>query len=125
VSPRERITTAVRTAAAKGAPALIAYLTAGFPQRAQFRAQLRGDLAAAQALLPLRLLPQPRVTRLLQRDLGSVRLGGVARSAEIEVDDSIGAPRCKHDSQRPEHDVGEPLLTLESVTDPLQHVRSR
>lgn len=40
MSPRERIAAAIRAAAAKGEPALVAYLTAGFPQRAAFRAQL-------------------------------------------------------------------------------------
>jgi tryptophan synthase alpha subunit len=40
VSPRERISTAIRAGAAGGAPALVAYLTAGFPQRAAFGAQL-------------------------------------------------------------------------------------
>ena len=34
VSPRERISSAIRAAAARGEPALVAYLTAGFPQRA-------------------------------------------------------------------------------------------
>jgi tryptophan synthase alpha chain len=41
VSPRDRIAAAIRAAAAHGTPALVAYLTAGFPQRAHFRAQLR------------------------------------------------------------------------------------
>ena len=36
MSPHERITSAIRAAAAGGEPALVAYLTAGFPQRAQF-----------------------------------------------------------------------------------------
>jgi tryptophan synthase alpha chain len=47
VSPRERITGAIRTAAAPGEPALIAYLTAGFPSRARFRDHLRALAAAA------------------------------------------------------------------------------
>jgi tryptophan synthase alpha chain len=40
VSPRERISGAIRAATAHGAPALVAYLTAGFPQRERFRARL-------------------------------------------------------------------------------------
>jgi tryptophan synthase alpha chain len=47
VSPRERITGAIRAAAALGEPALIAYLTAGFPSRARFRDHLRALAAAA------------------------------------------------------------------------------
>jgi tryptophan synthase alpha chain len=43
--PRERIAAAIRAAAAQGEPALNAFLTAGFPQRAQFRAHL-ADVAA-------------------------------------------------------------------------------
>jgi len=50
VSPRERITLSLRAAAAGGAPALVAYLTAGFPQRAQFSGQLRALAAAADVI---------------------------------------------------------------------------
>jgi len=41
VSPRDHISGTIRTAAARGAPALIAYLTAGFPSRARLREHLR------------------------------------------------------------------------------------
>jgi tryptophan synthase alpha chain len=47
MSPRERIATALRTAAARGDPALIAYLTAGFPERERFREHVRALAAAA------------------------------------------------------------------------------
>ncbi|MFZ0009590.1 MAG: tryptophan synthase subunit alpha [Steroidobacteraceae bacterium] len=47
MSPRERITGAIRTAAARGEPALVAYLTAGYPQRERFREHLRSLAAAA------------------------------------------------------------------------------
>ncbi len=40
MSPRERITAAIRAAAARGEPALVGYLTAGFPSRERFRAHL-------------------------------------------------------------------------------------
>jgi len=50
VSPRERITGAIRAAAALGEPALIAYLTAGFPSRARFRDHLRALAAAADVV---------------------------------------------------------------------------
>ncbi|HYL03945.1 MAG TPA: tryptophan synthase subunit alpha [Steroidobacteraceae bacterium] len=50
MSPRERITEAIRTAAARGAPALIAYVTAGFPRREDFAAQLRSLAAAADVV---------------------------------------------------------------------------
>jgi tryptophan synthase alpha chain len=43
--PRERIATAIRAAGAQGGPALIGFLTAGFPQRARFREHL-ADVAA-------------------------------------------------------------------------------
>ena len=42
----ETISTAIRNAKAKGDPAILAYITAGFPRRDTFRAQL-GDVAAA------------------------------------------------------------------------------
>ncbi|HYX75343.1 MAG TPA: tryptophan synthase subunit alpha [Steroidobacteraceae bacterium] len=41
MSPRERISSTLRTAAARGEPALVAYLTAGFPRRERFREHLR------------------------------------------------------------------------------------
>jgi tryptophan synthase alpha chain len=50
MSPRERIAQAVRGAAARGAPALVAYLTAGFPQRARFREHLRAIADAADVV---------------------------------------------------------------------------
>jgi tryptophan synthase alpha chain len=50
VSARERLSLAIRTAAARGEPALVAYLTAGFPQRALFREQLRAIAAAADVV---------------------------------------------------------------------------
>src|SRR2546430_11229654 len=50
VSPRERITEAIRTAAAGGEPALLAYLTAGYPQREKFRAHVRALAAAAEVV---------------------------------------------------------------------------
>ena len=40
-SPRERITAAIRAASAAGEPALVAYLTAGFPARARFVQDVR------------------------------------------------------------------------------------
>lgn len=47
MSPRDRITTVVRAAAARGAPALVAFLTAGYPTKEAFRAQLEsiGEVA--------------------------------------------------------------------------------
>jgi tryptophan synthase alpha chain len=41
VSPREQVSAAIRAAAARGQPALVAYLTAGFPSRERFRDNLR------------------------------------------------------------------------------------
>src|SRR5580700_6330473 len=41
MSPRERISQAIRAAAAQGEPALLAYLTAGYPRREKFREHVR------------------------------------------------------------------------------------
>jgi tryptophan synthase alpha chain len=46
----ERITSAITSAAAGGEPALIAYLTAGFPKREEFPAQLEAIAAAADVV---------------------------------------------------------------------------
>jgi tryptophan synthase alpha chain len=50
VSPREQVSTAIRTAAAGGEPALVAYLTAGFPSRERFREHLRALADAADVV---------------------------------------------------------------------------
>ena len=50
MSPRERITEAIRAAAAGGEPALLAYLTAGYPRREKFREHVRALAAAAEVL---------------------------------------------------------------------------
>ena len=50
MSPRHRITAAIRNAAAQGEPALVAYLTAGFPRRESFREHLRALARAADVV---------------------------------------------------------------------------
>ena len=50
MSPRERISQAIRAAAAGGEPALVAYLTAGYPQRERFREHVRALAAGAEVL---------------------------------------------------------------------------
>jgi tryptophan synthase alpha chain len=50
MSPRERISQAIRAAAAGGEPALLAYLTAGYPQREKFREHVRALAAAADVV---------------------------------------------------------------------------
>ena len=50
MKPHERITSAIRAAAAGGEPALVAYLTAGFPQRETFRADLEAIAAVADVI---------------------------------------------------------------------------
>ncbi len=50
MSPHERITAAIRAAAEGGTPALVAYLTAGFPRREQFAADLGAIAAAADVV---------------------------------------------------------------------------
>ncbi|MCC7461090.1 MAG: tryptophan synthase subunit alpha [Gammaproteobacteria bacterium] len=48
--PRERIARTLRTAAARGEPALVAFLTAGYPQKQRFREQLAAVAAAADVI---------------------------------------------------------------------------
>lgn len=50
MSPRDRISTAIRSAASQGEPALVAYLTAGYPRRAQFREHVRALAAGADVV---------------------------------------------------------------------------
>ncbi|HEY7930556.1 MAG TPA: tryptophan synthase subunit alpha, partial [Steroidobacteraceae bacterium] len=48
--PGERIAAALRAAAKAGQPALVAYLTAGFPERKRFRAHLQAIASAADVV---------------------------------------------------------------------------
>ncbi|HEX7417666.1 MAG TPA: tryptophan synthase subunit alpha, partial [Steroidobacteraceae bacterium] len=48
--PRERISAAIRSAAASGSPALVAFLTAGYPSRERFREHLAAVAAAADVV---------------------------------------------------------------------------
>src|SRR6516162_6355982 len=50
MSPCEHIVSAIRAASAQGEPALIAYLTAGFPLRERWRAQLQALAQAADVI---------------------------------------------------------------------------
>ena len=50
MNPREHVSEAIRAAAANGEPALVAYITAGFPSRERFREQLRTLAAAADVI---------------------------------------------------------------------------
>ena len=50
MSGGERISRAIRAAAADGEPALVAYLTAGFPTRASFRTHVRALESAAHVI---------------------------------------------------------------------------
>ena len=50
MSPHEQVSAAIRTAAAQGTPALVAYLTAGFPTRARFREHVRALADAADVI---------------------------------------------------------------------------
>ncbi|HEV2284466.1 MAG TPA: tryptophan synthase subunit alpha [Steroidobacteraceae bacterium] len=50
MSGHERIAAAIRAAGKGGSPALVAYLTAGFPRRADFGAQLAAVAAAADVV---------------------------------------------------------------------------
>jgi tryptophan synthase alpha chain len=50
MSPRGQVSAAIRTAAARGAPALVAYLTAGFPSRERFREHVRALADAADVI---------------------------------------------------------------------------
>ena len=50
MQPRDRISEAIKAAAAQGRPALVGYLTAGFPQRRNFRTNLAAVAAACDVV---------------------------------------------------------------------------
>jgi tryptophan synthase alpha chain len=96
VSPRQRISGTIRAAAARGAPALVAYLTAGFPQRERFRAQLRALSEAADVIevgVPFTDPMADGVT--IQRASLAALAQGVSVAwilAELEACGELGAP---------------------------------
>lgn len=47
---RDRISAAIRSASSRGEPAIVAYLTAGYPRRERFRDQLRSVASAADVV---------------------------------------------------------------------------
>jgi tryptophan synthase alpha chain len=50
IAPTERITAAIQAAAAQGRPALVGYLTAGFPSRRQFKDSLAAVAGACEVV---------------------------------------------------------------------------
>ena len=50
MQPRDRISAAIKAAAAQGRPALVGYLTAGFPERRSFRKNLAAVAAACDVV---------------------------------------------------------------------------
>ncbi len=97
MSPRERIGKAIRAAAGKGGPALVAYLTAGFPRRESFREHVRALAAAAEVIeigVPFTdpMADGVTIQRASQAALAqSVSLRWIL--AELEALGEIGAPR--------------------------------
>lgn len=49
-TPRDRLAAAIRSAAARGAPALVAFMTAGYPSAARFRDDLAAVASAADVV---------------------------------------------------------------------------
>jgi tryptophan synthase alpha chain len=96
MSPRERISTAIRSAAAQGEPALVAYLTAGFPSRERFREQVRLLAGAADVLeigVPFTDPMADGVT--IQRASAAALAQGVSLRwilSELEALRGVGAP---------------------------------
>jgi tryptophan synthase alpha chain len=50
MTPRDRISAAIRAASSRGEPALVAFMTAGYPSRAKFRAQLQAIAEEADVI---------------------------------------------------------------------------
>jgi tryptophan synthase alpha chain len=93
MSPRERISAAIRSAAA---PALVAYLTAGFPQREKFRAHLR-ELASAADVVEIGVPftdPMADGVTIQRASLAALAQGVSLRwiLAELEAVGDVGVP---------------------------------
>jgi tryptophan synthase alpha chain len=106
VSPRERITSAIRNGATGGRPALVAYLTAGFPRREAFREHVRALAGACDVLeigVPFTDPMADGVT--IQRSSQAALAAGVSLPWILEELTALG-------------DVGAPLLLM-SYLNPL------
>jgi tryptophan synthase alpha chain len=96
VSGGERISNAIRTAAAGGMPALVAYLTAGFPRRESFREHLRALATGADVVevgVPFTDPMADGVT--IQRASQAALAQGVSLRwilTELEAAGDVGAP---------------------------------
>ena len=96
MSPRDSISSAIRTATARGEPALVAYLTAGFPSQSAFRELVRATAAAADVLeigVPFTDPMADGVT--IQRASQVALAGGVSLRwilSELEATGKVGAP---------------------------------
>ena len=85
-----------------------------------FLLHVRGNIAVV-LLLQLRLLLQPGVARRIERDRLAIRLGRIARGAEVQVDDAVGAPGGEDERERTQDAVPQPLVRLDGIGDFLQH----
>lgn len=96
MSPRTRISEAIRGGAAGGEPALVAYLTAGFPRRESFRQQLRTLASVAHVIevgVPFTDPMADGVT--IQRASQAALADGVSLEwilSELEALGELGAP---------------------------------
>ena len=96
MSPRERISDAIRRATARGSPALVAYLTAGFPRRGEFRAHLR-QLASAADVVEIGVPftdPMADGVTIQRASLAALAQGVSLRwiLAELEAVGDVGVP---------------------------------
>ncbi len=86
----------------------------------QLRAHRRRDVRAG-LLLVLRLTFLPGLLHGGARHFLAVDLGRVFGHAKGQVYDAVGSPEREHQDQQSQYQEGQPALTLEDITNVLQH----
>ncbi len=83
---------------------------------------LGGRYLRAEALLPLALAPLPGIAGVVDGDLLASRLGRIRSRPHTEVDDPVGSPGGENHRECSQHDIRQPFLGFQAVTNPLQHL---
>src|SRR5581483_7543388 len=76
----------------------------------------------ALALLDLGLLIQPGIAGFLDGNLLAARFRGIGADPDIQIDDAVSTPGREDQCERAQHDVHEPFVALQSVSNALEHV---
>ena len=122
-TPAERIVLALRGAAKQGQPALVAFLTAGYPSRAQFREHLSAvaqEADVAENELCRQHASAQQVAGTVEVSEDQVEQLGTLDHAELDTRPFLASQQHRHWVERPRGgrrgtSLAEPVLTVDVV----------